>query len=147
MTGAERRNRVQRLFAASGRQDRRTKRSKRTLLDVVVGKGSAVLELLSCKDESLLVGRDALLVLDLGLDIVNRVRGLDLKGDGLAGEAGVESDAKSERESRQDRVRVGMGRVVSFRNHDGGMAGEPQSRAASPDGGRGGRTQANTLTS
>ena len=53
----------------------------RLLLDVVVREGAAVLELLAGKDEALLVGRDALLVLDLGLDVVDRVRRLDLKGD------------------------------------------------------------------
>ena len=42
--------------------------------------------LLTGEDEALLVGRDALLVLDLGLHVVDRVRGLDLEGDGLAGE-------------------------------------------------------------
>jgi len=61
----------------------------RLLLDVVVRKGSAILELLSSEDESLLVRGDTLLVLDLGLDVVDRVRGLDLERDGLAREAGV----------------------------------------------------------
>jgi|SRR5690242_927657 len=98
----------------------------RLLLDVVVGEGAAVLELLAGEDQALLVRGNALLVLDLGLDIVcgllvsysscpsstatsrsgdasliacvsscdgvamskgvrtNGVRGLDLKGDGLA---------------------------------------------------------------
>ena len=32
------------------------------------------------------VGRDALLVLDLGLHVLDRVRRLDLEGDGLASE-------------------------------------------------------------
>ena len=56
------------------------------LLDVVVGEGAAVLELLAGEDEALLVGGDALLVLDLRLDVVDRVRGLNLQGDGLAGD-------------------------------------------------------------
>ena len=56
----------------------------RLLLDIVVGKGVTVLELLASKDEALLVGGDALLVLDLGLDVVNGVAGLDLERDGLA---------------------------------------------------------------
>jgi hypothetical protein len=43
--------------------------------------------LLSGKDQSLLIGRDTLLVLDLGLDIVDSVRGFDLEGDGLSSEA------------------------------------------------------------
>jgi len=58
----------------------------RLLLDVVVRQGAAILQLLAGEDQALLVGRDALLVLDLGLDIVNRVRWLDLQGDGLARE-------------------------------------------------------------
>jgi hypothetical protein len=56
------------------------------LLDVVVAEGAAVFELLAGENQALLVGRDAFLVLDLGLDIVDRVGGLDLKGDGLARE-------------------------------------------------------------
>ena len=54
------------------------------LLDVVVGKGAAILKLLSSEDETLLVRGNALLVLDLALHIVDGVRGLDLEGDGLA---------------------------------------------------------------
>ena len=57
------------------------------LLDVVVGQRAAVLELLAGEDETLLVGGDALLVLNLGLDIVNRVRRLHLEGDGLASQS------------------------------------------------------------
>ena len=56
------------------------------LLDVVVGESAAILELLSGEDESLLVGRDALLVLDLGLHVVNGVRALNIEGDGLSSE-------------------------------------------------------------
>ena len=58
----------------------------RLLLDVVVGEGAAVLELFAGEDETLLVRRNPLLVLDLGLDIVDGVRGLHLQRDGLAGE-------------------------------------------------------------
>jgi len=56
------------------------------LLDVVVGEGAAVLELLAGEDQALLVRRDALLVLDLGLDIVDGVGRLNLEGDRLARE-------------------------------------------------------------
>jgi hypothetical protein len=42
----------------------------RLLLDVVVGKGAAILELLAGEDQALLVRGNALLVLDLGLDVV-----------------------------------------------------------------------------
>jgi hypothetical protein len=58
----------------------------RLLLDVVVGKSSTVLKLLASEDQALLVRRDTLLVLDLGLDIVDSVGGLNLEGDGLASE-------------------------------------------------------------
>ena len=43
------------------------------LLDVVVGKGTAIFELLAGEDQALLVWRDALLVLDLALDIVDGI--------------------------------------------------------------------------
>ena len=46
---------------------------RRLLLDVVVGESAAVLQLLAREDEALLVGGDALLVLDLGLDDVDGV--------------------------------------------------------------------------
>ena len=59
---------------------------RRLLLDVVVAERAAVLELLARDDEPLLVGRDPLLVLDLGLDVLDRVRRLDLERDLLAGE-------------------------------------------------------------
>jgi len=55
------------------------------LLDVVVGKGAPVLELLSGEDETLLVRGDSLLVLDLLLDVVDGVRRLNIEGDGLPG--------------------------------------------------------------
>ena len=55
------------------------------LLNVVIGEGAAILELLAREDQTLLVGRNALLVLDLRLDIVDGVAGLHLKGDRLAG--------------------------------------------------------------
>ena len=42
-------------------------------LDVVVAKGSSVLELLTSKDEALLIRGDTLLVLDLGLHVLNGV--------------------------------------------------------------------------
>jgi len=56
------------------------------LLDVVIRKGSTILELLASKDQSLLVWRNTLLVLDLGLDILNVVTWLNLKCDGLSSE-------------------------------------------------------------
>ena len=73
------------------------------LLDVIVAEGATVFELLASEDQALLVGWDAtivsanastdseryipLLILDFGLDIIDGVRGLHLKGDSLAREA------------------------------------------------------------
>jgi len=57
------------------------------LLDVVIRKGPAILKLLASKDETLLIGRDAFLVLNLGLHVLNRIAGLDLQSDGLASES------------------------------------------------------------
>lgn len=59
----------------------------RLLLDVVVGKGTAILKLLASKDQALLVRRNALLVLDLRLDVVDSVARLDLEGDSLASQS------------------------------------------------------------
>jgi hypothetical protein len=56
-------------------------------MDLLVAQGATVFELLAGEDQALLVGRDALLVLDLGLDIIDGVRGLDLESDGLASES------------------------------------------------------------
>ena len=56
----------------------------RFLLDVVVRQSSAILKLFTGKDQSLLVWRDALLVLDLGFDIVDSVGRFNLEGDGFA---------------------------------------------------------------
>merc|ERR1712133_334508 len=54
------------------------------LLDIVVGECSSIFKLLSSKDQSLLIWGDSFLVLDLGLDVLNGVRRLNLKSDGLA---------------------------------------------------------------
>ena len=43
------------------------------LLDVVIRQRAAIFQLLSGKDQTLLIRGDALLVLDLGLDVVDRV--------------------------------------------------------------------------
>jgi hypothetical protein len=57
------------------------------LLNVVVGEGSAILKLLASKDQALLVRRNAFLVLNLRLNVVDGIGGLDLKSDGLASES------------------------------------------------------------
>ena len=45
----------------------------RLLLNVVVAESATILELLACKDEALLVRRNALLVLNLRLHVVNGI--------------------------------------------------------------------------
>jgi len=60
-------------------------------LDVVIGKGASILELFAGEDESLLVRGNSFLVLDLLFDVINGVRALDLKSDGLSGE-GLDED-------------------------------------------------------
>jgi len=56
----------------------------RLFLDVVIRKSSAVFKLLASEDKSLLVWGNSFLVLDLGLDVLDGIGSLNLKGDGLA---------------------------------------------------------------
>ena len=51
----------------------------RLLLNVVVGQGPPVLQLLAGKDEALLIRRNAFLILDLLFHVVDRVRTFHLK--------------------------------------------------------------------
>ena len=62
-----------------------------TNLNVVIRESATVFELLASENQSLLVRRDTLLVLNLRLDVVDGIRGLDLEGDGLPGE-GLDED-------------------------------------------------------
>merc|ERR1711920_431870 len=68
------------------------------LLDVVVGESSSVLQLLASEDQSLLIWRDSLLILDLSLDVLDGVRWFDLEGDGLASQ-GLDEDLHASPES------------------------------------------------
>lgn len=74
-------NRLTNLHATTETED---EMKGRLLLDVVIGEGAAILKLLSGENQALLIRRDALLVLNLRLDIVDGIRGLNLEGDGLA---------------------------------------------------------------
>merc|ERR1711874_501639 len=73
----------------------------RLLLDVVVGEGTAIFELLSSEDKSLLIGRDTFLILDLGLDVLNGVGWLDIEGDGLSSES-LDEDLHTTSESEDE---------------------------------------------
>ncbi|KFO74372.1 hypothetical protein N303_12432, partial [Cuculus canorus] len=76
------------------------------LLDVVVGQGAPIFQLLPGKDQPLLVRGDPLLVLDLGLHILNGVTGFHLKGDGLACQ-GLHKDLHATTQA-QDKVEGGF---------------------------------------
>ena len=76
------------------------------LLDVVVRKGSSILELLTSEDKSLLIWRNTFLVLDLGLNVLNSVGWLDIEGDGLTSE-GLDEDLHSTSES-EDEMESGL---------------------------------------
>jgi hypothetical protein len=53
----------------------------RFLLNVVIRERTTVFELLSGEDQTLLIRRDAFLVLNLRLDVVDGVGRLDFEGD------------------------------------------------------------------
>jgi len=77
----------------------------RLLLDVVVGQSATILKLLASEDQTLLIGRDALFVLDFGFDIFDGIARLDLEGDGLPRERFDEdlhatSESENEMKSR-----------------------------------------------
>jgi len=59
---------------------------RRLLLNVVIRKSSPILELFASEDKALLVRRDAFLVLDLRLHVVDGVRRLHFKCDRLSGQ-------------------------------------------------------------
>jgi len=51
------------------------------LLDVVIGEGSAVLELLTSEDKSLLIWWDTFFILNFSLNVFNAISWLDIKGN------------------------------------------------------------------
>ena len=55
----------------------------RLLLNVVVTKGSTILKLLTSKDKSLLIRRNTLLVLNLSLDVIDGIGGLNIESNSL----------------------------------------------------------------
>jgi len=55
-------------------------------LDVVVRESSAIFELFSSEDQSLLIWRDAFLVLNFGFNVFDGVGRFDFEGDGFPGE-------------------------------------------------------------
>merc|ERR1719373_223544 len=55
----------------------------RLLLDVIIRKSSSVFKLFTSEDKTLLIWRNTFLVLDLGLDVFNGIRGFNFKSDGF----------------------------------------------------------------
>ena len=55
------------------------------LLDVVIGEGSVIFQLLTSEDETLLVRWDGLLILNLVLKVLDGVGWLHIQGDVLSG--------------------------------------------------------------
>merc|ERR1711962_1883210 len=76
------------------------------LLDVVVRQSPAVLQLFTSKDQPLLVWGDALLVLNLGFEVLNSVRWLNLEGDRFTGQ-GLHEDLHTSYQP-QDKVKGGL---------------------------------------
>ena len=74
------------------------------LLDVVVTQSATVFQLLSGEDKALLIRRDSLFILNLGLHVVDSVAGLDIEGDGFA-RKGLYEDLHGDLIS-QDRCKV-----------------------------------------
>ena len=56
------------------------------LLNVVVREGASLLQLLPGENQALLVGRNTLLLLDLGLEVFDGIGGFRVQGDGLTSE-------------------------------------------------------------
>merc|ERR1712168_626108 len=58
----------------------------RFLLDVIIGECTAIFELLSGENETLLIWWDTFFILNLGFDVFDGVRGLDFKSDSFSGQ-------------------------------------------------------------
>ena len=79
----------------------------RLLLDVVVAEGAAVLELLAGEDETLLIGRNALFVLNFAFHSLDGIRRLDFKRNGLARQ-GLDEDLHTTPETKDYDVMVSL---------------------------------------
>jgi len=76
------------------------------LLDVIIREGPSVLKLLTSKDQPLLIRWDTFFVLNLSLDILNRVGRLNLESDGFTGE-GFHEDLHAAPKA-EDQVKRGL---------------------------------------
>lgn len=76
-------------------------------LNITILEGASFLKLFAGEDEALLFRRDAFLVLDLGLDFVDRIICIDVKSDVLAGE-GSNKDFHATTSEAKDEVERGF---------------------------------------
>merc|ERR1719357_14389 len=76
-------------------------------LDVVVRKCSAIFELFSGEDQSLLLRRDSFFVLDLSLDICDCVVGLDVQSNRLSRE-GLDENLHSTTSETKNKMEGGL---------------------------------------
>merc|ERR1711957_102344 len=76
------------------------------LLDVIIAQGTSVFQLLSSKDETLLIRRNSFLILNLGLDIINGIRWFNIQSDGLSSEC-LHKDLHSSSET-EDQMKSGF---------------------------------------
>jgi len=79
----------------------------RLLLDIIIGKGPTVFELLSGEDQTLLFRWDSFLVLDLCLDVLDGVVRLDVQGDRLS-RKGLDEDLHGTTTKTKDKVKGGL---------------------------------------
>merc|ERR1711977_290358 len=75
-------------------------------LNVVIRKSATILQLLAGEDQTLLIWWDSFFVLDLGLDVINRVRGLDVKSNRLARE-GLDENLHASPKAK-DKMKCGL---------------------------------------
>merc|ERR1739845_307612 len=68
------------------------------LLDVIIRQGTPIFELLTSKNETLLVWGNSFLILNFGLDIFNGIRWFDLKGDSFSSQC-LDKDLHSSSET------------------------------------------------
>merc|ERR550525_485627 len=80
---------------------------RRLFLDVVVRQSPPILQLLAGKDQPLLLRRDSLLVLDLGLDILDGIIRFHIQGNRLAGQ-GFHKNLHSTTTQAEHQVQSGL---------------------------------------
>jgi len=98
-------NRLAQCLLTSSESQNEMKR--RLFLDVVIRKGSTILELFSCEDKTLLFRRDSFLVLDLGLDVLNGVVCFDVQSDRFTGQ-GLDEDLHGTTSESENQVKGGL---------------------------------------